>query len=231
MKKYILAIDQGTTSSRVVLYDSKFKIKSIEQKEFKQYFPNDGWVEHDAQEIWRDVKHLIRRTIKKNKLRPSQIISMGITNQRETTVLWNKKTGEPINKAIVWQDRRTADYCDQLKLKKKDKIIQKITGLVLDPYFSTTKIRWILNKKSKNNNDQNTDILFGTIDTLLLWKLTEGKSHYTDITNASRTMIFDSNKEEWSTELLQLFSINKSLLPEVKENAFNFGSTKLFGEY
>ena len=213
MKKYILAIDQGTTSSRVVLYDSKFKIKSIEQKEFKQYFPNDGWVEHDAQEIWKDVEHLIRRTIKKNKLRPSQIISIGITNQRETTVLWNKKTGKPIHKAIVWQDRRTADYCDQLKLKKKDKIIQKITGLVLDPYFSATKIKWILDKNSKNNKNQITDILFGTIDTWLLWKLTEGKSHYTDITNASRTMIFDSNKEEWSNELLKLFNINKSLLP------------------
>ena len=229
MKKYILAIDQGTTSSRVVLYDSRFKIKSIEQKEFKQYFPNDGWVEHDAQEIWRDVEHLIRRTIKKNKLRPSQIISIGITNQRETTVLWNKKTGKPIHKAIVWQDRRTADYCGQLKLKKKDKIIQKITGLVLDPYFSATKIKWILDKNSKNNKNQITDILFGTIDTWLLWKLTEGKSHYTDITNASRTMIFDSNKEEWSKELLKLFNINKSILPEVKENAFNFGSTKLFG--
>ena len=229
MKKYILAIDQGTTSSRVVLYDSKFKIRNIEQKEFKQYFPNDGWVEHDAQEIWRDVEHLIRRTIKKNKLRPSQIISIGITNQRETTVLWNKKTGKPIHKAIVWQDRRTADYCDQLKLKKKDKIILKITGLVLDPYFSATKIKWILDKNSKNNKNQITDILFGTIDTWLLWKLTEGKSHYTDITNASRTMIFDSNKEEWSKELLKLFNINKSLLPEVKENAFNFGSTKLFG--
>ena len=192
MKKYILAIDQGTTSSRVVLYDVKFKIKNIEQKEFKQYFPNDGWVEHDAEEIWKDVKRLIFQTIKKNNLKPSQIISIGITNQRETTVLWDKKTGKPIYKAIVWQDRRTADYCDQLKLKKKDKIIQKITGLVLDPYFSATKIRWILNKTSKNNTDQNSNILFGTIDTWLLWKLTEGKSHYTDITNASRTMIYDS---------------------------------------
>ena len=229
MKKYILAIDQGTTSSRVVLYDVKFKIKSIKQKEFKQYFPNDGWVEHDAEEIWKDVKQLISQTIKTNNLKPSQIISMGITNQRETTVLWNKKTGKPIYKAIVWQDRRTADYCDQLKLKKKNKIIQKITGLVLDPYFSATKIRWILNKTSKNSTDQDNNILFGTIDTWLLWKLTEGRSHYTDITNASRTMIYDSKKEEWSKELLKLFNINKRMLPEVKENSFNFGSTKLFG--
>ena len=168
MKKYILAIDQGTTSSRVVLYDIKFRIKSIEQKEFKQYFPKDGWVEHDAEEIWSDVKYLIRQTIKKNNLNPFQIISIGITNQRETTVLWNKKTGKPIYKAIVWQDRRTANYCHELKLKKKDKIIQKITGLVLDPYFSATKINWIINKSSKTNKDQIKDVLFGTIDTWLL---------------------------------------------------------------
>ena len=229
MKKYILAIDQGTTSSRVVLYDIKFRIKSIEQKEFKQYFPKDGWVEHDAEEIWNDVKYLIRQTIKKNNLIPSQIISIGITNQRETTVLWNKKTGKPIYKAIVWQDRRTANYCHELQLKKKDKIIQKITGLVLDPYFSATKINWIINKTSKKNKDQIKDVLFGTIDTWLLWKLTEGVSHFTDITNASRTMIFDAKKEQWSDELLKLFNINKSLLPEVKENSYNFGKTKLFG--
>ena len=229
MKKYILTIDQGTTSSRVVLYDVKFNIKSIEQKEFKQYFPKDGWVEHDAEEIWNDVKCLIRQTIKKNKLNPSQIISIGITNQRETTVLWNKKTGKPIYKAIVWQDRRTANYCDQLRLKKKDKFIQKITGLVLDPYFSATKIKWILNKASKKINGQINNILFGTIDTWLLWKLTEGLSHFTDITNASRTMIYDSKKEEWSEKLLKLFKINKCLLPAVKENSYNFGKTKLFG--
>ena len=229
MKKYILTIDQGTTSSRVVLYDVKFNIKSIEQKEFKQYFPKDGWVEHDPEEIWNDVNYLIRQTIKRNKLNPSQIISIGITNQRETTVLWNKKTGKPVYKAIVWQDRRTADYCEQLRLKKKNKIIQKITGLVLDPYFSATKIKWILNKTSKKIKGQINDILFGTIDTWLLWKLTEGVSHFTDITNASRTMIYDSKKEEWSEELLKLFKINKCLLPVVKENSYNFGKTKLFG--
>ena len=229
MKKYILTIDQGTTSSRVVLYDVKFNIKSIEQKEFKQYFPKDGWVEHDPEEIWNDVNYLIRQTIKRNRLNPSQIISIGITNQRETTVLWNKKTGKPVYKAIVWQDRRTADYCEQLRLKKKNKIIQKITGLVLDPYFSATKIKWILNKTSKKIKGQINDILFGTIDTWLLWKLTEGVSHFTDITNASRTMIYDSKKEEWSEKLLKLFKINKCLLPVVKENSYNFGKTKLFG--
>lgn len=229
MKRYILSIDQGTTSSRVVLYDNKFKIKYIEQKEFRQFFPKDGWVEHDAEEIWDDVKKLIQLTIKKNKLKTNQIASIGITNQRETTVLWNKITGKPLYKAIVWQDRRTADYCDKLKAQNKDKIIQKITGLVLDPYFSATKINWILNKVSSKKKIPNKNILFGTIDTWLLWKLTEGKSHFTDITNASRTMLYDSRKEKWSTELLKLFKIDKNILPEVKENAYNFGSTKLFG--
>ena len=229
MKRYILSIDQGTTSSRVVLYNDKFIIKSIQQKEFKQFFPKDGWVEHDAEEIWNDVKKLIQLTIKKNKIKSTQIISIGITNQRETTVLWNKLTGKPIHKAIVWQDRRTADYCKKLKLKNKDKMIQKITGLVLDPYFSATKINWILNNAQKKKKIVNKNILFGTIDTWLLWKLTEGKSHLTDITNASRTMIYDPKKEKWSEELLNLFNIDKNILPEVKENSYNFGTTKLFG--
>ena len=230
MKKYILSIDQGTTSSRVVLYDNKFNICSIVQKEFKQYFPKDGWVEHDALEIWKDTKFLISKLIKKNKLKHFQIISIGITNQRETTVLWNKKTGKPINKAIVWQDRRTSDYCKKLKNFKKDILIQKITGLVLDPYFSATKIKWILdnNPKAKKILNEN-NLLFGTIDSWLLWNLTQGKSHLTDITNASRTMIFDSKKEEWSNTLLRLFNIPKSILPRVVENAYNFGTTRLFG--
>ena len=230
MKKYILSIDQGTTSSRVVLYDNKFNICSIVQKEFKQYFPKDGWVEHDALEIWKDTKFLISKLIKKNKLKHFQIISIGITNQRETTVLWNKKTGKPINKAIVWQDRRTSDYCTKLKNFKKDILIQKITGLVLDPYFSATKIKWILdnNPKAKKILNEN-NLLFGTIDSWLLWNLTQGKSHLTDITNASRTMIFDSKKEEWSNTLLRLFNIPKSILPRVVENAYNFGTTRLFG--
>jgi len=230
MKKYILAIDQGTTSTRVVLYDNRFNISDVIQKEFKQFFPQSGWVEHDALEIWRDVKNLTKLALKRNNLKPSQIISIGITNQRETTVLWNKKTGKPINKAIVWQDRRTVDYCNKLKSQKKDKLIQKITGLVLDPYFSATKIKWILENSSKKNIVSIDSILFGTIDTWLLWNLTEGRSHFTDITNASRTMIYDAKKEEWSKELLKLFNIKKSILPEVKENTFEFGSTKLFGD-
>ena len=229
MKKYILSIDQGTTSSRVVLYDDKFKVKDVSQKEFTQFFPNDGWVEHDAEEIWNDVKNLIQQIIKKNKLKSSQITSIGIANQRETTVMWNKKTGKPIYKAIVWQDRRTADYCNKLKLKNKDKFIQKITGLVVDPYFSATKINWVLKNAPKKNIKQIKNILFGTIDTWLLWKLTEGRSHFTDITNASRTMIYDAKREKWSPELLKLFDIKKTMLPQVKENSCNFGYTKLFG--
>ena len=155
-------------------------------------------------------KNLTQLIIKKNKLKSSQIISIGIANQRETTVLWNKKTGKPIYKAIVWQDRRTTDYCNKLKLKNKDKFIQKITGLVVDPYFSATKINWILKNAPKKNIGQFKNILFGTIDTWLLWKLTEGRSHFTDITNASRTMIYDSKLEIWSPELLKLFDIDKN---------------------
>ena len=191
MKKYFLVIDQGTTSSRIVLYNKKFEIFDIVQKEFKQYFPNEGWVEHNATEIWDDVRNLISKILRKNKLNSKNIISIGITNQRETTVLWNKKTGKPVYRAIVWQDRRTANLCENLK----------------------------------NNN-----LLFGTIDTWLLWKLTKGKSHLTDISNASRTMIFDSQKEQWSDKILKIFNIPKNILPTVVENAYDFGSTKLFGD-
>ncbi len=231
MSKFFLVIDQGTTSSRIVLYDQKFEIFDFVQKEFEQYFPNEGWVEHNATEIWNDVKNLISKILKKNKLIAKNIISIGITNQRETTVLWNKKTGKPIYRAIVWQDRRTANLCEKLKRKGIDKKIQKITGLELDPYFSATKIKWIIdNVKEVNKNLKNNNLLFGTIDTWLLWNLTKGKSHLTDISNASRTMIFDSQKEKWSDEILKLFKIPKKILPSVVENAYDFGSTKLFGD-
>ena len=231
MKKYFLVIDQGTTSSRIVLYNKKFEIFDIVQKEFKQYFPNEGWVEHNATEIWDDVRNLISKILRKNKLNSKNIISIGITNQRETTVLWNKKTGKPVYRAIVWQDRRTANLCENLKRKEIDKKIQKITGLELDPYFSATKIKWIIdNVKEVNKNLKNNNLLFGTIDTWLLWKLTKGKSHLTDISNASRTMIFDSQKEQWSDKILKIFNIPKNILPTVVENAYDFGSTKLFGD-
>jgi len=230
MKKYILSIDQGTTSSRVVLYNLKFQIIDIVQKEFKQYFPKDGWVEHDAMEILHDVIYLIKKILKKNKINSSNISSIGIANQRETTILWNKKNGKPINKAIVWQDRRTADLCKKLKGTKREIQIQKITGLIIDPYFSATKIKWIIdNNNLANKILRNDNLLFGTIDTWLLWNLTEKKSHLTDITNASRTMLYDSKKEQWSKSLLNLFKIPKSILPKVVENSYNFGSTNLFG--
>ena len=230
-KKFIISIDQGTTSSRVVLYNTKFKTIDYVQKQLNQYFPKNGWVEHDALEIWSDVKSLISNILKKNKIKASQILSIGITNQRETTVLWNKLNGKPVHKAIVWQDRRTAYICDELKKKKLDKKIQKITGLIIDPYFSGTKIKWILDKnlKAKNLLKKN-NLLFGTIDSWLLWNLTEGKSHLTDITNASRTLLFDSKKEKWSNEILKILKIPKSILPNVKPNTYNFGTTKLFGE-
>ena len=231
MKEYLLVIDQGTTSSRVVLYNKKFRIFDIVQKEFNQFFPNEGWVEHDALEIWNDIKNLIKKIIKKNKLLSKNIISIGIANQRETTVVWNKKTGVPIYNAIVWQDRRTGIYCSNLRKKGLQKKIQKITGLELDPYFSATKIKWIFdNVNIAKNNLKNDNLLFGTIDTWLLWNLTEGNSHLTDITNASRTMIFDPKKEEWSNEMLRIFGISKKILPKVVENSFDFGSTKLFGK-
>jgi glycerol kinase len=229
-KKFILAIDQGTTNSRIIIYNNKFSVIDSIQKEFSQFFPQNGWVEHNAIEIWNDVKLLISKILTKNKIKASQIFSIGITNQRETTVLWNKKTGKPIYNAIVWQDRRTTDICDSLKKKKLERKIQKITGLLIDPYFSATKIKWILDNNTETKKlIKEKNLLFGTIDTWLLWNLTEKRSHITDITNASRTMLYDSKKEEWSTELLKIIGIPKSILPEVVANAYSFGITNLFG--
>ena len=231
MEKYILSIDQGTTSSRVVLYNLHFNIVDILQKEFTQYFPKDGWIEHDAMEIWLDVKYLIKKILIKNKIKSKNIASIGIANQRETTVLWNKKTGKPINKAIVWQDRRTSNLCEKIKGTIKEVNIQKISGLIIDPYFSATKIKWIIeNNVVAKKLLESSSLLFGTIDTWLLWNLTEKKSHLTDITNASRTMLFDPQNEQWSKKLLDIFKIPKKILPKVEENSYNFGSTKLFGD-
>ena len=231
MKKFIISIDAGTTSNRAILFDLRGKPIFSSQKEFTQYFPKSGWVEHDAVEILLDIKILIKKILSKNKIGSKNILSIGITNQRETTVLWNKKTGVPVNKAIVWQDRRTANYCKKLKIAKKEKFIQNITGLILDPYFSATKIKWIIdnNKLAKKLLKKN-NLLFGTIDTWLIWNLTEKKSHLTDITNASRTMLYDPKKEEWSKKLLNLFNIPVNILPKVVENSYNFGLTNLFGE-
>ena len=229
MKKYILSIDQGTTSSRVILFDNKFNTIDIAQKELKQYFPQEGWVEHDANEIWLSVKNLLIYILKKNSLSSSQILSIGITNQRETTILWNKNTGKPIYKAIVWQDRRTTKSCEELKKKGYQKKFQQITGLIIDSYFSATKIKWILNNsKIAKKLIKEKNLLFGTIDTWLLWNLTGKKSHITDITNASRTMLFDIQKDQWSAELLKILKIPKFILPKVVPNVYNFGEAVIF---
>ena len=231
MQKFILSIDQGTTSTRSIIFNDDFEIVSSDQLEFKQYFPKDGCVEHDPQEIFSTVFQTAQNVIKKAKINSSQILGIGITNQRETVVIWDKQTGKPIYRAIVWQDRRTVNYCKDLTRKGYAKKIQKITGLVIDAYFSATKIKWILeNIESSKKLLKEDRLLFGTIDTWLLWKLTEGRSFFTEATNASRTMIYDIKKNCWSKELLKIFNIPHKILPDVKDSADNFGYTTLFGD-
>ena len=226
MKKFIVSIDQGTTSSRVVLFDTKGNIKFISQYEFKQYFPRNGWVEHNPNEIWSTTIKALKQVIKKAKSLKGHILTIGITNQRETTILWNKKTGKPIYNAIVWQDRRTQEYCKSLKNKNYENTFRKKTGLFIDPYFSATKIKWILdNVKVSKKLLKTNNLLFGTVDTFLIWKLTKGKHHLTEATNASRTMLFNINNNKWDNEILQKLKIPRSILPEVKNSADNFGKT------
>ncbi len=226
MKKFIVSIDQGTTSSRVVLFDTKGNIKFISQYEFKQYFPRNGWVEHNPNEIWSTTLKALKQTIKKATSLKGHILTIGITNQRETTILWNKKTGKPIYNAIVWQDRRTQEYCKYLKNKNYENTFRKKTGLFIDPYFSATKIKWILdNIKISKKLLKSNNLLFGTVDTFLIWKLTKGKHHLTEATNASRTMLFNINNNKWDNEILQKLKIPKNILPEVKNSADNFGKT------
>ena len=233
MKKFLVAIDQGTTSTRVILFDVKGNIKFKSQKEFKQYFPKNGWVEHNPNEIWKSTLFSLKKVIKKTKKMNGKILSIGITNQRETTVLWNKKNGKPVYNAIVWQDRRTQKYCKNLKKNNFEKKIRKKTGLFIDPYFSATKIKWILDnvKKTKLLLKSN-NLLFGTIDTFLIWKLTKGQCHLTETTNASRTMLFNINTNRWDNEILKKLKIPYKILPEVKNSADNFGTTnkKVIGE-
>ena len=226
MKKFIVSIDQGTTSSRVVLFDTKGNIKFISQYEFKQYFPRNGWVEHNPNEIWSTTLKALKQVIKKAISLKGQILTIGITNQRETTILWNKKTGKPIYNAIVWQDRRTQEYCKSLKNNNYEKTFRKKTGLFIDPYFSATKIKWILdNVKVSKKLLKTNNLLFGTVDTFLIWKLTKGKQHLTEATNASRTMLFNINNNKWDNEILQKLKIPRTILPEVKNSADNFGKT------
>ena len=226
MKKFIVSIDQGTTSSRVVLFDTKGNIKFISQYEFKQHFPKNGWVEHNPNEIWSTTLKALKQVIKKAISLKGHIITIGITNQRETTILWNKKTGKPIYNAIVWQDRRTQEYCKSLKNKNYENTFRKKTGLFIDPYFSATKIKWILdNVKVSKKLLKTNNLLFGTVDTFLIWKLTKGKQHLTEATNASRTMLFNINNNKWDHEILKKLNIPKSILPEVKNSADDFGKT------
>lgn len=227
MSKYVMAIDQGTTSTRTIIFDQNFSIQSIAQKEFEQFFPKPGWVEHNPEDIWMSTIETARCAIRKAFVNSKDITSIGITNQRETTIVWDKTTGKPIYPAIVWQDRRTASMCELLKSKGLEPLISEKTGLLLDPYFSATKLAWILD----NVDDARTsaaagNLLFGTVDSFLIWNLTGGKIHATDMTNASRTSLFNIHTHNWDSELLDVFNIPENILPEVKNCSDNFGATE-----
>lgn len=227
MQQYILSFDQGTTSSRAIIFNKNGSIIASAQKEFTQIFPQPGWVEHDANEIWSTQIGVAAEAISKAGLGVKEIAAIGITNQRETTVVWDKTTGIPIYNAIVWQDRRTADYCDSLKAEGHAESIQQKTGLIIDAYFSATKLKWILdNIEGARSKAENGDLLFGTIDSWLVWKLTNGLVHVTDVSNASRTMLFNIHTLSWDTELLQLFNIPDAVLPQVKSSSEIYGHTQ-----
>ena len=226
MNKYILAIDAGTTSSRAIIFDRNGRSIGVSQYEFTQHFPNEGWVEHDAIEIWETQLLAIKEVLKNNTISPGQIHSMGITNQRETTIIWNRKTGTPVHKAIVWQDRRTASICENLEKEGKADLFYKKTGLLLDAYFSGTKIKWILDSDPEiKKQAEKGELAFGTVDSWLIWKLTEGEVHVTDITNASRTLLFNIHTLEWDQELLDILNIPKLLLPKVVSCSEEVGIT------
>jgi glycerol kinase len=226
MEKFILAIDQGTTSSRAIIFDKKGEIKSIAQKEFQQIYPQTGWVEHNPNEIWSSQAGVIAEAITRIGLDGKAIAAIGITNQRETTVIWDRETGIPIYNAIVWQDRRTSDFCSELKAKGLEDKIRSKTGLLIDAYFSGTKIKWILdNVKGAREKAEKRKLAFGTIDSWLVWNLTNGAKHVTDITNASRTMLFNIHTEEWDKELLRILDIPESILPVVKSSSEIYGET------
>jgi len=226
-QQYILAMDQGTTSSRAIIFDKDRNIVSIAQKEFTQIFPQPGWVEHDPHEIWSTQAGVTAEATTKAGLNGKNIAAIGITNQRETIVVWEKESGRPIYNAIVWQDKRTADYCDELRKSGKHEMIQKKTGLILDPYFSATKIKWILDHvDGAREKAKNGELICGTIDTWLVWNLTRGDAHITDVTNASRTLLFNIHTMDWDTELLELFDIPASMLPEVKESSEIYGESR-----
>jgi len=226
MEKYILSFDAGTTSSRAIIFDKKGQIINVAQKEFQQIYPKAGWVEHDPMEIWASQSGVAREVLEISAIRPDQIVGIGITNQRETTIVWDKNTGKPIYNAIVWQCRRTASYCEKLKEKGWVDKIRNKTGLVLDAYFSATKIAWILdNVEGAREKAERGDLLFGTVDTWLVWNLTRGKVHVTDYSNASRTMLFNIKDLKWDDEILDVLNIPKAMMPEVKDSSCIYGYT------
>lgn len=227
MEKYILSLDQGTSSSRAIIFNSKGEICSKAQREFPQYFPKPGWVEHNPHEIWSSQASVIAEAITQIDINGLNIAGIGITNQRETTIVWDKDTEEPIYNAIVWQDRRTSEYCDELKRQGKTDFIRQKTGLILDAYFSATKIKWILdNVPGARKRAEAGKLMFGTVDSWLIWRLTRGECHVTDVSNASRTLLFNINTLDWDDELLELFDIPRSMMPEVKSSSEIYGYTK-----
>jgi glycerol kinase len=222
----ILAIDQGTTSSRAIVFDATGKSLAVAQQEFAQHYPDDGWVEHDPEEIWSTTLNVCREVITASGIDAGSVAAIGITNQRETTLVWDRRTGKPVYRAIVWQDRRTAEHCDALRAAGHEDLIAGRTGLLLDPYFSATKIAWILdNVDGAREKAERGELAFGTVDTFLLWRLTGGRVHATDATNASRTMLFDIHSQAWDDRLLDIFRVPRSVLPEVRDCAAHFGDT------
>lgn len=227
MEQYIISLDQGTSSSRAIVFDHKGEVRSIAQQEFRQIFPQSGWVEHDPQEIWASQASVIAGAIASIGINGLDIAAIGITNQRETTIVWDKDSGEPVYNAIVWQDRRTSAYCDSLKAEGRTEFIREKTGLIIDAYFSATKIKWILDHvKGAREKAEAGKLMFGTVDSWLIWRLTRGEVHVTDVTNASRTMLFNIHELVWDDELLELFEIPKAMLPEVKSSSEVYGHTK-----
>ena len=225
-RKYIMALDQGTTSSRAILFDKEGNIVATSQKEFTQFYPKVGWVEHNPMEIWGSQSGVMREVLETNSIRPEEVCAIGITNQRETTIVWEKSTGKPVYNAIVWQCRRTSEICDELKEKGYEKLIKDKTGLILDAYFSATKIKWILdNVEGAREKAENGELLFGTVDTWLIWNLTRGKVHVTDYTNAARTMLYNIKELKWDDEILEILDIPKSMLQDVKPSSYVYGHT------
>ena len=227
MEQYILSLDQGTSSSRAILFNHKGEICSVAQREFPQYFPRSGWVEHNPNEIWASQASVIAEAITKIDVNGLNIAGIGITNQRETTIVWDIDTEEPIYNAIVWQDRRTSEYCDSLKAEGKTDFIRQRTGLIIDAYFSATKIKWILdNVPEARQRAAAGKLRFGTVDTWLIWRLTRGEVHVTDVSNASRTMLFNIHTLDWDDELLALFDIPRSMMPEVRSSSEIYAHTQ-----